>query len=72
MTVHEREFTDEFLEEKWNELTDVPFDEAAAPSGLVLAEDWRRFKKGTDREDIWRLFDLHSKGVASLLYCKNK
>lgn len=71
-TTQQRELSDEFLELKWSELTDVPFDKSATPSGLVLAEDWWRFKKGTDREEIWRFFDMHSKGAAFLLYGKNK
>lgn len=71
MTSHNQKFSDEFLEKKWNELADIPFDEAGTQSGLVLAEDWWLFQKGTDREDIWRLFDLHSKGVVFLLYGKD-
>lgn len=56
------------LEAKWHELSDVPFDEADTASGLVLAEDWWGFPKGTDREDIWHVFDkFYSKGVASLI-----
>lgn len=56
------------LETKWYELADVPFDESDTASGLVLAQDWWGFPKGTDREDIWHVFDkFYSKGVASLL-----
>lgn len=64
-------YTDEELEEKWRELSDVPFDEAdsPSPSGLILAKAWWVFPKGTDREDIWRYFDeRHSRGVDYLLY----
>jgi len=61
--------SDEFIMKKWDEFTDVPFDESTTPSGFVLAEDWWVFKKGTDRKDIWRFFDrAYSRGVASLLY----
>lgn len=60
---------DRCMERKWKELEDIPFDEADSPSGLVLAEDWWGFTKGTDREEIWHAFDAnHSKGVAFLLY----
>lgn len=60
--------TDAEIENLWCDLTDVPFDEL--PDGrLVLAEDWKQFPAGTDREDIWHFFDRnHSKGVAYLLY----
>ena len=61
-------YTDKYLESKWAELEDVPFDET--PDGyLVLAEDFWKFKKGTEREEIWHFFDeYHSKGVYFLLY----
>ncbi len=68
MTFRKQEFPDTLLEQKWKELTDIPFDEADTPSGLMLAEDWWLFQKRTDREDIWRFFDQHSKGIAYLLY----
>lgn len=65
----ERSERDRCLERKWKELEDIPFDEADSPSGLILAEDWWGFSKGTDREEIWHAFDdNHSKGVAFLLY----
>ena len=64
---------DRCLERKWKELENIPFDEADSPSGLVLAEDWWGFPKGTDREEIWHAFDdNHSKGVAFLLYGEEK
>jgi hypothetical protein len=35
------------------ELESIPFEDSdEAPSGRVLAEDWRMFKKGSDRQDI--------------------
>ena len=59
--------TDEYLEELWEELADVPFDEADSPSGLVLTNPWLHFPAGVDREEIWRFFDEnHSRGVAYL------
>lgn len=65
----DRKMRDRCLKRKWKELDDIPFDEADSPSGLVLAEDWWGFPKGTDREEIWHAFDdHHSKGVAFLLY----
>lgn len=61
-------YNDRELEEMWEELGDVPFNENE-DSELVLAEDWRQFPKGTAREDIWRFFDKeHSMGVHWLLY----
>lgn len=65
----ERSERDRCLERKWKELEDIPFDEADSTSGLVLAEEWWGFSKGTDREEVWHAFDAnHSKGVAFLLY----
>ena len=65
------------VEEFWNNLEDVPFNEDA-DGRLVLANDYRfmvgsreiaMFPKGTDREEIWHWFDEnHPKGVAYLLY----
>jgi hypothetical protein len=65
-----KEYKDAELEAQWRELEDAPFDESdESPSGLILAEKWREFPKGTDREDIWRWFDdRHSKGVAYLIH----
>lgn len=62
-------YTDKQLEELWEELTDVPFDED--DRGLLwLAEDWFIFEADvTEREDIWHWFDeRYSKGVHALLY----
>lgn len=60
--------TDKRLEELWDELTDVPVAEDT-DMRTVLDEDWYGFAKGTDVEDIWRLFDeRHSKGVYWLMY----
>ena len=59
---------DAYLEEKWDELTDVPFSENEAGE-LILEESWFMFDKATSREEIWHWFDKrHSKGVAWLLY----
>jgi hypothetical protein len=61
--------SDLLLEDKWNELTDINFDESDTISGLILAKNWWIFPAGTDREEIWHYFDeKHSKGVAYLLY----
>lgn len=63
--------TDKRLEELWDELTDVPVAEDA-DMRTVLDEAWYDFAKGTDVEDIWRLFDKrHSKGVHWLMYERN-
>lgn len=59
---------DSYIEKKWDELTDVLFDENENGE-LVLVENWFMFEKETSREDIWHWFDeRHSKGVAWLLY----
>jgi hypothetical protein len=63
-----QEYTDAELEKRWDELEDIPFDEADSPSGLILSREWWIFPKGVDREDIWMHFDEHhSKGVNYLL-----
>ena len=62
---------DEFLRAKWAELADIPFDENGNDSDLTLAQSWWIFSKGTEREEIWRYFDIHYHyGVAALLYPK--
>lgn len=59
---------DTYLEEKWDELTDVPFNENEKGE-LLLERNWFMFDEGTSREEIWHWFDKrHSKGVAWLLY----
>jgi len=66
-----KEYTDAELEKRWDELEDVPFDEADSPSGLILSDDWWIFPKGVDREDIWHYFDEnHSRGIEYLIYGK--
>jgi hypothetical protein len=63
------DYMDAELEKRWDELSDVPFDDADSPSGLILADEWWIFPKGADREDIWKYFDAyHSKGVHYLLH----
>ena len=64
-----KRFTDEYLEAKWRELEDVPFDEDEDGS-LYLAEDWWIFGRGDYRDEvIWVFFDEHhSKGLHYLLY----
>ena len=64
--------TDKRLEGLCDELTDVPVAEDT-DMRTVLDEDWHGFAKGTDVEDIWRLFDKHhSKGVYWLMYERGK
>lgn len=61
-------YTDQELETMWSELTNIPFDEDNNRE-LHLSEDWRHFKDGTEREQIWKWFDQqHSKGVVYLMY----
>lgn len=63
---------DRKLEELWDELDGVPFDDDdPTGSDMKLAEDWNGFPKGTEREEIWHWFDRrYSKGVVHLLYCR--
>lgn len=64
----ERNKTDKEIENVWESLTDIPFDEDDEKE-LILADDWYVFGKGTSREDIWHWFDeRHSKGVVWLMY----
>ena len=59
--------SDKETETMWNELTDIPFDDVNGQ--LILSDNWNGWKKGTEREIIWKWFDEHhSKGVAYLLY----
>jgi hypothetical protein len=63
-----QEYTDAEFEKRWDELADIPFDEADSPSGLILSQKWWVFPKGTDRDDVWKHFDEnHSKGIGYLL-----
>ena len=63
-------YTDEQLEQLWEELSDIPFDESDDyDSELVLANDWFIFEAGTDRYTIWHWFDQHySNGVHALMF----
>lgn len=59
---------DKEIENIWDEFEDVPMDEDSNGE-LVLAHDWRQFKAGTTRTEIWKWFDeAHSKGINWLLY----
>lgn len=62
------ELNAETLEDLWDLLTDVMFDEDENGE-LILAEPYYFFHEGTSREEIWYYFDdLHPKGVHYLLY----
>ena len=59
---------DQEVENIWKEFEDVPMDEDSNGE-LVLTHDWRQFKAGTTRTEIWKWFDeAHSKGINWLLY----
>lgn len=67
-----KSYNDSIIEEMWQALDDVPFDEQANGE-LILSEKWLSFDEGTTRDDIWRWFDKHySKGVYELLYGDKK
>lgn len=56
-------YDDEFLEQLWDELEDVPVDEDEC-----LDIDWQGWPKGTHREEIWHWFDeQHTNGVGWLM-----
>ena len=56
---------DEYLEELWAELEDVPMD----PETERIEQEFFGWPTGTQREEIWHWFDKrHSKGIAYLLY----
>jgi len=58
---------DKEAETLWMELEDIPFDETEL-GGLIIAQNWLHFEKGTEREEIWHWFDeKHSQGVHYLL-----
>lgn len=62
---NQRGTRDAALEEIWQQLTDVPMD----PETECLEAPFYDWPAGTHREEIWHWFDeLHSKGVAHLLY----
>lgn len=70
MTTNEnyKSYSDSIIEEMWQALDDVPFDEQANGE-MILSEKWLSFDEGTTRDDIWHWFDKHySKGVYELLY----
>lgn len=70
MTTNEeyKSYNDSIIEEMWQALDDVPFDEQANGE-LILSEEWLSFDEGTTRDDIWHWFDKnYSKGVYELLY----
>ncbi|WP_336769825.1 hypothetical protein [Bacillus bombysepticus] len=56
------------IEELWNELGDIPFDENKNLE-LILTEPWLHFGAGTEREEIWRWFDnAHPEGLHWLMF----
>ena len=58
--------TDKEIENIWNNMEDIPFDEI--DSEMILAEDYYVWQQGEDRDTIWHWFDEnHSRGVAYLL-----
>lgn len=63
--------TDEEIKKLWEEFEDVLFIEdknSDDSCGLVLASDWKTWKKGTSRDTIWRWFDQnYSKGLQELM-----
>lgn len=58
-----QKYDDELLESMWDEFEDVPIDE-----NECLDVDWKGWRKGTNREEVWHWFDEnHSKGVGWLM-----
>lgn len=59
---------DASIEQLWDGMTDIPFDEDE-DGDLYISQDYGPFRKGDSREYIWHWFDQkHSKGVHYLLY----
>jgi hypothetical protein len=62
---------DRNIEKLWLELDNITFNEdknSDDSSYMILAEDFKHWKAGTTRDDIWRWFDIkHSKGVGYLI-----
>lgn len=60
----------EEIEKLWNKFADVLFEkseDSIDSAGLVLAEDWWVFDKGTCRDDIWHWFDnCYEFGITAL------
>lgn len=62
-------YTDEQLEQLWEELGDVMIDYSDEFPDGALVDDWFIFMAGTDRMDVWDWFDEHySKGVYHLMF----
>ena len=58
---------DSQIKKIWALLSDIPFDEDN-DGRLLLGEDFALWKKGTEREEIWKWFDQnHTKGVEWLM-----
>lgn len=53
MTTNEnyKSYSDSIIEEMWQALDDVPFDEQANGE-MILSEKWLSFDEGTTRDDI--------------------
>lgn len=58
------EDVDTLLDEAWEEFSDVPIDDDE-----LLGADWRGFRAGAERLEVWREFDeLYSNGVRALMF----
>ena len=72
--VDSEHITDHEVEKLWNELEDVLFIEdnnSGDSCGLVLANNWNIWEKGTTRDEIWRWFNQnHSFGLGWLVYAE--
>lgn len=71
VTVTEDAITDEILKEEWDKLGDIPINDDEQIDEDYTVGQGRKWQtswpKGTDREDIWRWFDMkHSIGVYKL------
>ena len=63
------EISDAEVEDWWERLGNTPIN----PETEEIEEPFLDFPAGTHREDVWRWFDeRHSKGVAWLMYERNK
>ena len=63
--------TDKAIENLWDELADIPVFEDEE-GNMCIDIEWNGWKRGTDREEIWKWFDEHhSKGVGWLMNERN-
>ena len=65
-------YTDKLLQELWEGMKYIPFDEDDYGE-LRISKEYGPFEIGESRDEIWHWFDSrYSKGVVALLYPKKE